>query len=123
MVYDYHLDGSSIKWPDRGKDLLHSVVTVVFTPVPANENPHMLQDPDGYIYLAERQVTDDDLQLLAILDHLRILNLEGLPITDGAVIHLKNLTSLQKLNVTNTQLSSDAIDELKAALPHCQITY
>lgn len=135
VAYDYHIDGG-FKAPSReqvregllaperevlGKDLFHDIVSVVFTPVPDKGNPTMLYDPDGYVYLAERQVADDDLRILGSLSALRILRLEGIPITDRAIAHLEKLTSLEELNVRNTHITSDGVRRLKRALPDCDV--
>jgi len=36
-------------------------------------------------------------------------------------VHLKELTNLLELNLNDTQVTDDGVDELQQALPNCEI--
>jgi len=66
-------------------------------------------------------VTDNDLVVIASLNHLQRLTLRGMPITDGAIDQLACFRSLKELDVRETRISETGISRLKAALPSCEI--
>ncbi len=49
------------------------------------------------------------------------LNLEGTQVTD--VTPLSGLTSLQRLDLDGTQVGEEAVDQLRSALPKCEILW
>jgi hypothetical protein len=63
-----------------------------------------------------RQATDDRLKTLLALKGLaqvRILNLNGAGITDGALVHLKKLDRLEELNLGNTAIADAGLGHLR----------
>ena len=46
---------------------------------------------------------------------------KNIPVDDQALDHLKSLTNLQKLVVGKTELSKEAIEELRESLSTCLI--
>lgn len=63
--------------------------------------------------LSHSYITDYDLRILAKLDHLEHLNMEGVPITGGGLIHLPQPSMLRQLNLTHTALSNKDVSVLK----------
>jgi hypothetical protein len=69
-------------------------------------------------------VHDVHLRPLAGLQHLQDLDLSSATeITDAGLKHLAPLTRLKQLNLTNTQVSREAVQELQNRLPGCTITH
>jgi hypothetical protein len=95
--------------------------------------------------LARTKVTDDGLKVVEPLKNLRRLHLENTKIGDAGLTHLKGLTNLEYLNLYGTQVTDSGltqleglknlkalylwqtkvtpagVDNLKKALPKCQI--
>jgi len=83
-------------------------------------------------------VTDDGLAVLKEIPKLRSLAIEwdpewgrrlrelgfnqGTGTTDAGLVHLKELTNLEKLYFSGDWASEEAIAELREALPNCKIT-
>ena len=68
------------------------------------------------------QITDAGLVHLKGLTKLTTLSLNTTQITDAGLVHLKGLTNLESLALASyTQITDDAITELKQALPNLQI--
>lgn len=61
------------------------------------------------------------LALLAELRGLKRLSLEGLPVTDNDLMHLKSLAELQRLDLSYTEVTADGVARLQQALPNCKI--
>ena len=56
-------------------------------------------------------------------DETIAVNLRGTYLTlHAAVPHLKKLEGLKELSIKNTAISADGVDQLKQALPDCEIT-
>jgi hypothetical protein len=77
--------------------------------------------------LVNTKVTDDGLDVLAKLPALTDLTLfrekwRDTHLTDDAVEHLKQLQGLKKLSVSGGWMSPKAIEELRKALPNCEVT-
>ncbi len=51
------------------------------------------------------------------------VDLEGRPITDAGLEHLKGLTNLELLVLGDTQVTDEGIKKLREALPNCNINY
>ncbi len=62
-----------------------------------------------------------DLSLLAELKRLTTLSLNSTPVSD--LSPLVELKRLRKLHLDNTQVSGEQVQELRQALPHCQISH
>ena len=60
---------------------------------------------------------------LAELKRLKRLSLAGSGLTNAGIKHLANLTNLESLDLRRTKVTAPGIDELKAALPKCQIQW
>ncbi len=65
--------------------------------------------------------TDDDLVYLEPLSEVVILNLEGAPITDAGLMHLKGLKKLNWVNLARTDVSERGMAQLRRALPKASI--
>jgi Leucine-rich repeat (LRR) protein len=70
-------------------------------------------------------ISDRDLEFLARQTQLEELSLSMCPgITGSGVTLLKSLTNLKELDIRGCDgVDADAIDELRARLPNCQISY
>ena len=68
------------------------------------------------------ELADDDLALLKRLARLEWLDVSATPLSDAALVHLNQLGKLRQLNISETGLSDAGLEELKAALPTCNIT-
>ena len=68
-------------------------------------------------------LTDEGCAHFQNLRELEILKLWRTSITDDAVPHLAKLTNLKALYLGDSLISAEAIDELKSALPNCEIKW
>jgi Leucine-rich repeat (LRR) protein len=72
-----------------------------------------------YLLLSNTQVSD--LSPLAELKNLYYLQLGGTQVSDlSPLVELKNLTHL---DLRNTLVSEEQVEELRQALPNCEINY
>jgi Leucine-rich repeat (LRR) protein len=72
--------------------------------------------------LSSAKVTDEGLKGLASLAALEMLDLSGNDqVTDAGLKELAGLTSLQSLNLASTKVTKAGVEQLKKALPECQI--
>ncbi len=71
--------------------------------------------------LAETQITDAAMPVISQLSKLERLNLFGVPITDASVDHLLALPHLKKVYLWKTQLSEDGLAKIKESLPECEV--
>ena len=53
--------------------------------------------------------------------NLQRLNLAHTQITDSGLRHLRALSNLRELDLTETKMRPGAVRQLQAALPNCQI--
>ena len=58
---------------------------------------------------------------LAAVEPSATLRLIGWRITDAGLVHLKELTSLETLTLSETQVTDAGVAELQQALPDCKI--
>ena len=68
-------------------------------------------------------VTDEGLVHLKQLTSLKRLDLIGCKITDEGLVHLKQLTNLQKLILYRTNITDAGVADLQMALPNCEILH
>ena len=73
--------------------------------------------------LGHPNLTNLSAENLAELKPLKRLSLAGSGLTNAGIKHLANLTNLESLDLRRTKATTAAIDELKAALPKCQIQW
>lgn len=66
----------------------------------------------GELILKESKITDDQLQSLAKLSPLYIINLSNTGITDSGMKHLTQ-NSISELDVTGTRVTADAVTALR----------
>lgn len=66
---------------------------------------------------------DDDLAALAALPNLEYVHLDGAPITDAGLKHLRTLKKLKMVTLSNTKVTQTGVDELKRALPKATISH
>jgi hypothetical protein len=72
--------------------------------------------------LGSTQVTDAGLEHLKGLAKLKILSLSNSKgVTDAGLEHLKGMSSLRQLSLWGTGCTKEAFDELRKALPDCNI--
>ena len=70
------------------------------------------------------EVTDDQLGTIAEgLPGIEFIDLEATTITDAGIEHLSCLKKLGTLDVERTNVSANAIAELRARLPNLQVIY
>ena len=67
-------------------------------------------------------VDDEALTMLYRFRELRSLDLRDTQITDGAVPYLAALKRLEKLDIRGTRITDYGFQQLRAALPNCEIT-
>lgn len=66
-------------------------------------------------------VDDDALAMLYSFRELRSLNLRDTQITDGGVRHIMALKRLEQLDIRGTRITDNGLQELRRALPNCEI--
>lgn len=71
--------------------------------------------------LGHTGVTDAGLAHLSKFQWLEQVGLHGNPVTDAGLKHLHGLTGLRSVDLFDTQVSADGIQQLAAALPNCEI--
>lgn len=74
------------------------------------------------LWLAKTKITGAGLAHLAGLKSLRMLGLSGTAISDADLFHLKTLSNLEYLALDSTQVTGEGVEELKKALPDCEIS-
>jgi Leucine-rich repeat (LRR) protein len=67
------------------------------------------------------KVTDAGLAHLEELKQLQGLGLSHTQVTDDGFVHLKELKQLQRLGLGGTQVTDDGVEQLRQALPECNI--
>lgn len=65
--------------------------------------------------------SDDDLVQLARLPNLDDLNLDGAPITDAGLKHLYSLKKLTRIDLSNTKITRQGLDDLEKTLPNARV--
>jgi Leucine-rich repeat (LRR) protein len=66
-------------------------------------------------------VADAGLVHLKGLTELQELHLSDTRVTDARLVHFKGLTKLQMLDLRNTQVTDVGLADLQTALPKCEI--
>jgi Leucine-rich repeat (LRR) protein len=69
--------------------------------------------------LDHNQITN--ISPLSLLTNLTTLALRNNQLTDACITHLSQLTNLKKLYISDNQLTQAGKDQLKKALPNCQV--
>ena len=67
-------------------------------------------------------VDDAALEQLKELTQLQRLDLSDTHVTDAGLEHLKGFTQLQSLNLNETAVSKEGVKKLQQALPKCKIS-
>jgi hypothetical protein len=65
--------------------------------------------------------TDEDLRGILSLKHLKDLEIDSDAITDNFVVELQKIGSLRNLSLDCSQVSNEAVDELRNARPDLNI--
>ena len=73
--------------------------------------------------LGSTEVTDAGLEHLKGMTSLQSLDLRVNEITDAGLEHLEGLTSLHTLDLRETLVTDAGVNELKKALPNCEVSY
>ena len=63
--------------------------------------------------LADRQLTDDKMVYLKVLENLEYLTLFGTKVTDAGLVHLKGFTKLKELNLGSTMITGAGLVHLE----------
>ncbi len=71
--------------------------------------------------LQATQLTDNGLEQLKGLTKLEWLDLSSTRVTDAGLVHLKGLTRLERLDLSDTRVAEEGIEELRKALPNCEV--
>ena len=66
-------------------------------------------------------VTDGGLYHLGHLSELQLLSLDDTQVTDAGLIHLKKLKKLKWLKLTRTKVTDSGVADLKKSLPDLQV--
>jgi len=74
-----------------------------------------------HLHLAECGLGADDLAPLAGMRRLRVLNLYGNPLGDGAAETLGRIRSLRKLYLGSCRLTPEGVAQLREQLPGCEV--
>jgi Leucine Rich repeat len=74
-----------------------------------------------HLDLGRTQMTDAGLVYLAGLSRLQELFLNGTQVTDAGLIHLQGLNELELLDLAGTLVTDAGAQQLKKALPNCDI--
>lgn len=72
--------------------------------------------------IARTHVTDAAMEKVSTLTKLKYLCLIGTAVTDASVPNIAKLKSLEELELHGSAISDDGMDQLRAALPACNIT-
>jgi hypothetical protein len=75
-----------------------------------------------YLNLFDTQVTDAGLEHLRRLTQLQLLWLDDTQVTDAGLEHLRGLTQLKSLSIFHTQVTDAGVAGLQKALANCKIT-
>jgi Leucine-rich repeat (LRR) protein len=79
------------------------------------------------LYIYDTPISGSGLEYLTDLKSLKYLLLRGCPITDSGVMHVRQFPSLTLLDLSGSsssfelQVTSEAIDQLKSALPQLKV--
>jgi hypothetical protein len=74
------------------------------------------------VNLDSAAVSDDWLATLESLPSLHEVTLKGTEVTDAGLVHLAELRGLTKVDLTGTRVTELGVNELREALPRCNIT-
>ena len=66
-------------------------------------------------------ITNDELQLLAELRHIKTVNLAGTSVTDVGLTNLKSLSSLKEIDLGAMQFDDTTVAAVQRSLPDCNI--
>lgn len=80
-----------------------------------------LDDVTG-ISFANTHIGDHTVALVSRLPHLAELDLRDTAITSKAAGILREMQNLKSLDVSGTSISSSEVDQLRKALPNCEVT-
>jgi hypothetical protein len=68
-------------------------------------------------------VGDKTAEHLSRLPHLKVLGINRSAVTDAAVPYFQKMTTLRRLDLRNTQMSAAAIEQIRTALPGCNVQF
>lgn len=112
VAYDYQF-GAARKsqppepgWPEEllGKDFVRRGVAV------------------GHNHI-DSHFTDVSLENLKELHELQWMDLNGTHVTDAGLKHLEGFSRLRWLGLCGTNVTNEGVQELRAALPNCEISH
>jgi len=73
------------------------------------------------VFLNRTQINDDQMKLLEYLPDVEVLNLTGTPVTDVGLDSVHLLKKLRHLYPAKTQITDEALEELRQTLPECKV--
>ncbi|MBM81936.1 MAG: hypothetical protein CMJ78_15290 [Planctomycetaceae bacterium] len=73
--------------------------------------------------LTDVRITNEEFGHFKDLNKIYTLILDGTPIGDDAIDVLKSMSGLERLSLKRTRFTQSAIEELKNALPDCEIRF
>jgi hypothetical protein len=74
-----------------------------------------------YLSLGNVDFPVESLAIIPTMSELKQLGIESASLTDDAVRYLKRATQLESLILRCPQITSNAIQSLRSALPHCDV--
>jgi len=117
--YDYR-SHASLRVPGRFDGLFRRVVEVQLFPSRdsfVRRGFFLL----GLMPFATEPIDDDGLRFVAELTELESLTLTYTDISDDGLVHLRGLTKLRQLNLQETLVTDNGITTLQQSLPDCKI--
>jgi hypothetical protein len=93
-------------------------VASAFTGLRSLELPYVANNRGPYVTVL---LSDQGLAPLSRLSALETLNLAHQPITDAGLQYLKSLQRLRRLDISGTRISTQAIEQWRAARPQLEI--
>ncbi|MGO8691199.1 MAG: hypothetical protein ACLQLG_16375 [Thermoguttaceae bacterium] len=66
---------------------------------------------------------DEDLEIVAKLPRLELLDLTGAPVTDAGLVRLEKMTSLRYVFLAQTRVTKEGVNRLQRALPQATICH
>jgi CubicO group peptidase (beta-lactamase class C family)/predicted esterase len=112
---------------DRGLENLSTIKSLKLLPIGETQVTDAgmvhLEKMQQLEYLGVRAnvITDEGVKHIAKLTNLERLHLGETKISDAAIPYIAKLTRLKKLYIHDTAITSAGIEQLRAALPKCEI--
>jgi hypothetical protein len=100
-----------------------TVLDISHTPV-TNHGVRLLESlPLEKLNLCSTKIDDAAVESLVRMKDLLELDVSGTKLTDQAIPAFEKMTQLESLDITDTEISEQGYEELKAKLPDCGFSY